>query len=80
VRNFYKICEGLSYVLDHSFLHRSIASWMWHVFYATPVADSEKMMRKNSQVMDLRLAVANLIATPGLLRAKPLWRAIWGHK
>jgi hypothetical protein len=49
-------------------------------FYATPVADSEKMMRKNSQVMDLRLAVANLIATPGLLRAKPLWRAIWGHK
>ena len=31
-------------------------------FYATPVADSEKMMRKNSQVMDLRLAVANLIA------------------
>ena len=30
-------------------------------FYATPVADS-KMMRKNSQVMDLRLAVANLIA------------------
>lgn len=26
-------------------------------FYATPVADSERMMRKNSQVMDLRLAV-----------------------
>jgi predicted aminopeptidase len=31
-------------------------------FYATPVADSDKRMRKNSQVMDLRLAVANLIA------------------
>ena len=41
-------------------------------FYATPVADS-KMMRKNSQVMDLRLAVANLIAPlarPGALACK----------
>ena len=42
-------------------------------FYATTVADSEKMMRKNSQVIDLRLAAANLIAPlarPGALACK----------
>src|SRR5262249_15163575 len=50
-------------------------------FYATPVADS-KMMRKNSQVMDLRLAVENWIrplARPGALGCKPFGASYLGQ-